>query len=157
MSVSAETVANRFLQIARRNGRNLSNMQLQKLVYIAHGYTLAIDGVDNPLIYNDVRAWQYGPVFPKLYKKLRKYGSGNVTDLLPSDENESLNSNTEEIVSAVWEAYGSKTGGMLSTLTHKEGTPWSLTYKKEPFAIIPNSLIAAHYKAMLEGASNGSC
>jgi uncharacterized phage-associated protein len=156
VSVSAETVANRFLSLAKEEGRTLTNMQLQKLVYIAHGYHLAMVEDQEPLIYNDVQAWQFGPVFPKLYKKLRKFGAGEVKDLLPVDSAECIEKLSNAIIEGVWGAYKGKTGGQLSTLTHKAGTPWSITWAEAPFTIIPNELIASHYKSLLSGNVGGN-
>jgi uncharacterized phage-associated protein len=132
-------------------------MQLQKLVYIAHGFHLAMIQDEEPLIFDNVHAWQYGPVFPKLYKKLRKYGAGEVKESLPVDQPETLEKVSDAIIKGVWGAYGKKSGGTLSTLTHKEGTPWSITWASDPFAIIPNRIIADHYKARLGGEKDGAC
>jgi hypothetical protein len=74
-------VANEILRIAWAQGRTVSNMKLQKLVYIAHGWSLAILG--KPLFYEPIYAWTYGPVVPRLYNALIKYGAGEVTELIP--------------------------------------------------------------------------
>src|SRR5687768_4006741 len=76
----ARNVANEFLRQAKERGTKLTNMELQKLVYIAHGYSLAI--LDRPLIKQYVEAWRYGPVIPDLYHALRQYRSGDVTELI---------------------------------------------------------------------------
>jgi uncharacterized phage-associated protein len=86
MAYDARTVANEFLRLARDRGHELTNMQLQKLVYIAHGYTLAI--LHEPLVRQDIEAWRYGPVIKDLYQVLRQYGSGFVTDLIPVSHRE---------------------------------------------------------------------
>ena len=49
--VSAKTVANEFLRLAREEGSTVTNMKLQKLVYIAEGWYLAL--YDLPLYRED--------------------------------------------------------------------------------------------------------
>lgn len=151
MTVSAEAVANLFLLCAKQDGQRLTNMQVQKLVYIAHGYSLAL--LEAPLIYNDVKAWQYGPVYPKLYKKLRKYGAGEVSEPIPAADSIPIGSREAALVQEVWRGYRGKGGSVLSAMTHREGTPWSQIWKQTPHADIPDELIKAHYKSLI--ARNG--
>lgn len=147
MSVSAHAIANEFIKLAKEQGKQLTNMQLQKLVFIANGYSLAI--FDRPLYWNNNHAWQWGPVIPKLYKSLQKYGSGDVTTLLPS-EDVVENEEDMDLIKGVWDAYGQYSGMQLSALTHKENTPWSITWATQKFGIIDPELIKKHYKDMVE-------
>ncbi len=150
MAYDARSVANEFIKQARNDGRTLTNMQLQKLVYIAHGYSLAI--LHRPLVKQSVEAWRYGPVIPDLYHALRQYKSGNVTEpinLLPSEE---LSETDHALVASVLNAYGQFSGTQLSTMTHKEGTPWREIYRPNAFFNnddIPDPLIAEHYLKLL--------
>jgi len=127
-------------------------MQLQKLVYIANGFHLAT--TTKPLIYNDIKAWQFGPVIPSLYNALRKYGNGKVIEPLPSDDPVPSKSYADNIIQYVWDAYGHMTGSQLSTLTHLPGSPWDRTWEKEKkrFGIIDRDIIAEHYKLKLTNA-----
>lgn len=63
MSYSAQAVANAFVKIAQESKIPVTNMKLQKMVSIAHGFSLAT--LNEPLTYSDVQAWQYGPVYPE--------------------------------------------------------------------------------------------
>jgi len=146
----ARNVANEFLRQAKERGSTLTNMELQKLVYIAHGYSLAI--LDRPLIKQHVEAWRYGPVIPDLYHALRQYGSGVVKALINLLPEEKLSETDSKLVKSVLSAYGQFSGPQLSTMTHREGTPWREVY--EPNAsfhsdIIPDRLIKAHYLELL--------
>lgn len=148
MPYNAEAVANAFLELAKRDGKRLTNMQLQKLVYIAHGWSLAL--LRKPLLDTDVQAWEWGPVIPKLYNRLKKYGAGYVTELIPSDDTVDPDSEEMSIIERVWEAYGDFNGPQLSAITHTEGTPWSLTWKSRPYGEIERGLIAQHYLQLLD-------
>jgi uncharacterized phage-associated protein len=146
----ARSVANEFLRVAHAKGRVLTNMQLQKLVYIAHGYSLAI--LDQKLIKQAVEAWRYGPVIPTLYHALREYGSGVVSKPINLFSEEKLSETHRALVSSVETAYGSFSGPQLSTMTHRKGTPWREIY--QPNAAfnndtIPDPLIKNHYVGLL--------
>ena len=66
---SAKAIANYFLD----KSIDLTPMKIIKLVYIAHGWHLAI--TDKPLIEDYVQAWEFGPVIPDLYHEFKKYGN----------------------------------------------------------------------------------
>jgi uncharacterized phage-associated protein len=127
-------------------------MQLQKLVFLAQGYGIALLG--HSIFYNNVHAWQWGPVVPKLYKPLQKYGSGLVTELLP-DEGNPVPDNSDEmkVIFAVWKAFKDFDGFQLSGITHQEGTPWIKTWRNKQYAVIPNELIGEYYKGLLTHAN----
>lgn len=151
MPYSAAAVANEFLRLARRDLKRLTNMQLQKLVYIAHGFHLAITG--QPLFYNNVHAWPWGPVIPKLYNRLKKYGSGIVSEQIPRDESSpegDIAPLAKSIIENVWRSYGQRSGPELSRVTHKADTPWSQTWNTEKYGIIPNELIQTYYRRLLD-------
>ncbi len=80
MAHPAAAIANEFLKRAQAEGRQLTHMHMQKLVYIAHGWNLAVN--NEPLIDEPFQAWDYGPVVPSLYRALREYGAGPVGRLI---------------------------------------------------------------------------
>ncbi len=149
VAVSSQVVANEFLRLARSEERNLTNMQVQKLVFLAQGYCLAL--LDRPMYYHNTHAWQWGPVVPKLYKDLRKYGSGIVMENVPSPSDESIDpdSREHEVLTGVWKAYGNYTGGQLSALTHREGTPWFKTWMENKFGVIQLEDIQEYYHRLV--------
>lgn len=146
----ARSVANEFLRIAKASGRTLTNMQLQKLVYIAHGYALAV--LQKPLIKQNVYAWRFGPVVPDLYQALRQYGAGVVTEPINTlPKQVELSEASRALLNTVVNGYGRYSGPQLSAMTHKEGTPWRQVYDPESWsgAIIPDHLIQEYYLNLL--------
>jgi uncharacterized phage-associated protein len=150
MAYDARNVANEFLRVANSHDRELTNMQLQKLVYIAHGYTLAV--LHEPLVKQEIEAWRYGPVIKDLYQALRRYGSGFVTEPIPVFPKEVLSETHKVIVATVEEAYSRFSGAQLATMTHRADTPWAKHYDHNSFwnsNPIPRGDIEAYYVDLL--------
>ena len=140
MAHSSEAVANKFLEKAGADG--LDPMKLLKLTYLAQGWMLGLYGP--PLIWNDVEAWRYGPVFREIYNRVA--GRACVIDRLPISKTEKFEADEADLVDQVWEKYGAKSGLQLSALTHAAGSPWDITYRKfGQNSVIPKTLIREYY------------
>jgi len=127
MPHDARAIANEFVKL--KDGP-VNQMWLQKLVYIAHGWNLAING--EPLIEDRVEAWDGGPVFRIIWNHFRDFGLNTKKCLLGNRDGEpfkaDLSDSERAIIGHVWKRYGSYSGRELSEMTHQEGTPWSNTY-----------------------------
>lgn len=151
MSYSALSVANEFIKIALSANEakyDVTNMKLQKLVYIAHGYHLGL--WQTPFIHNDIHAFEWGPVIPVLYSHLKSYGAAKVDKLIPTSEVRVDPVTEMALVRKVWNAYGHFDGIQLSRITHKPETPWSKTWAKSKHGVITDDLIQDHYKKLLD-------
>lgn len=154
MAHSAVDVAYRMLQIAKLDGKELSNLQLQKLIYIAHGYLLGWLG--RPLIRDTVQAWRYGPVLHEVYKQFKDNGRNKVS--MEGVENiqfsEPFSDQENECLEGVLRLYGDDDPEALINITHQENTPWDEIWnvqggKYELFAEIPDDLIKNHYRKVV--------
>ena len=146
---TALEVAAYFLRRANEEGKVLTPMQVQKLVYLAHGWHLAITG--EPLINEQVEAWQYGPVIPSLYHEYKKFGAQPITALLVHEFHPPAD--LEPILDKVWEVYRDFTGSQLSAMTHKRGTPWQQVRAQYDQQVpsgtdIPRAAIEAHFRKL---------
>lgn len=143
MPYAAAAIANYFIDLSLRDGRPCTPMKLQKLVFFAHGWHLAI--TDSPLIDEQVEAWKFGPVIRSLYRAFRDSGNQPVTsnyrpletefdgaDLKwhygapPSVDDDPANAEfTKKLLNKVWDVFGKYTAFQLSNMTHEPGTPWA--------------------------------
>ena len=145
-------VANAVLEEAERQGKSLTIMQLLKLVYISHGWSLGI--LNAPLVNEEPEAWQHGPVFPAIYREFRRYGSQPITGLASgpfgSIPQADMSVEQRSIVSSVVQGYGDMHAFALSRMTHQADTPWDKTYQggRGVSDDIPNAIIAEHYKKL---------
>lgn len=144
---TAIKVADEILKIAKSEGRMLTPLQLMKLVYISHGWHLAIRGQD--LFGNRIEAWKYGPVIPDLYRATKKFGRNPIPlDLI--DEVSSIDPETRAFLRDVYSKYGHLDGIALSSLTHQSGTPWDQVYEDGVLNLeISDDLIRNYYLALL--------
>lgn len=134
-------------------------MQLQKLVYIAHGWNLAING--EPLTLDGPEAWDYGPVYTALWDALRSYGRGHISreirnaDYIPGVFKDnpdqpacaSLTDKEGSVVERVYLDYGRFHAYQLSALTHRNGTPWRRVFGEGEGKSreIPAAMIREHF------------
>jgi len=147
---SSLDVARYIINKCAESGANnsLTPMQVLKLVYIAHGWMLGLTG--RPLICDQVEAWRYGPVIPKLYHAIKGYRS-NVVAKVPRSEEVEFDPSEQSIMDQVCTIYGPSTGLQLSQLTHKDGSPWAKTWNSEQRGcVISNDVIEAHYAKLAQ-------
>ena len=141
------TIANYFIQKSHKTGDPVTAMKLIKLVYIAHGWYLALN--KESLINEAIQAWKYGPVIDSLYRKLKRYYQHDILSIdFPTDEE--INKEDKKFLDKIWEVYGEYNGLQLSTTTHQPGTPWDKTYKKGTKFQIPNDRIQQYYIDKME-------
>ncbi len=157
MSYSALAVANAFIELSQRDNIPLTNMKLQKLVYFAHGFALALN--QDGLFREPVHAFQWGPVIPDLYSAVKHYGSDPITGKIqlppgePAIDLSDENCPAARLIKMVWTKYGRFSAAQLSTITHKPNTPWSQVWNDTEYGIIPNDLIRYHYKDLIAKAA----
>lgn len=120
-------IANEFIRL---NNGSMNQMKMQKLVYIAHGWNLAINR--EPLVVGRIEAWDGGPVMRLIWNHLRDFGLNAVGGLFGATQSQPFVAELSEpergIISHVWRRYGSFSGVELSEMTHEPGTPWSNAY-----------------------------
>jgi len=171
MAYSAIAVANAFIDKAKKIGiTDLTPMKLQKLIYFAHAWSLAVSG--EPLITDKIKAWRFGPVIESVYHEFKSFGSNNITKhgtefIFDNDDDNlikarfsasKIDKNDEyanSLIDAVLDVYGDKNAFFLSNITHKPGSAWDVTKENHHNGdvrgyVIPNNIIEETTKRELE-------
>ena len=145
-------IANWFIRRSSSEGMPISIMKVLKLVYMAHGWCLAV--LDRPLFPDYVEAWTYGPVVPAVYYAFRHDKTYNLSPF--EMEEKPFEPNIEKLLDEVWDMYKLKSAIQLSNLTHVKNGPWGKTYVglKRNNGVIPNKMIQEHYRAKQERAKS---
>lgn len=162
MKTNALSVANYFIELSKRDNKPIHLLGLVKRVYIAHGFSLALQekGLINPR-FDRVEAWKYGPVIPSVYHSFKRYRASAIIEpianLVVTEDGRYdwetptvQDANDKKIVDMVWRRYLDFTDSELVTLTHREGTPWQLCYIENENVPIPDEITAMYYLALIE-------
>lgn len=144
-------VANFFIETANDLGDQISNLRLNKLLYFAQGWTLAITG--KPLFDEEFKAWQYGPVIPDIYnqykgKKAIKTNKATNVTLFSEEE--------YDILIAVQNYYGNFVTSKLVDITHRAKSPWEKARVKSENETIPKEEIETYFKEADKSIINSS-
>lgn len=115
----ANDIAAWFLgNIDREAGDSITHLKLQKLVYYAQAWSLALR--DAALFDEDMQAWAHGPVAESVYQHFR--GSGwdalGMPEAMPAIAEEDA-----EFLVSILETYGGFSAKHLEGMTHSE-RPW---------------------------------
>ncbi len=135
MAYQAKQIADVILGLSNPEvGDIMSNLKLQKLLYYAQGFNLAVHG--EPLFNEEIYAWQYGPVVPEVYHNFKSFGSAAIA--VPKDVDASfMKANELELLKEVYDVYGQFSALRLMNMTHEE-RPWKTTHLDQ---IIPKAVM----------------
>lgn len=117
----ANFIAKCLIRLASNDPENdMTNMKIQKLLYYAQGTHLALHR--EKLFAQDIIKWQYGPVVPDVYHKLKLFGQ-NVIQLDEPVDFSQLNDKEVKTIKMVYDFFGQFSAIKLMNLTHDEA-PW---------------------------------
>jgi len=96
----------------------VSHLRLQKLLYYAQAWSLAIRG--NPIFAGRIEAWKHGPTIPSVY---RHYKHFDRQPLPREDPPVGLTEDECRFIRSVWQYYKQFSATRLRAMTHMEA-PW---------------------------------
>jgi uncharacterized phage-associated protein len=116
--ISPSHVSDFLLVESRERGELLTNLKLQKLLYYAQAWQLALHG--DPLFKEDFKAWVHGPVLVSQYRRFKDFKwQPLAVDVERPEITEPIAAHLREIV----DIFGVETAVSLELMTHRE-QPW---------------------------------
>jgi uncharacterized phage-associated protein len=126
--ITAEDISNYILSLTDvDSGDIISHLKLQKLLYYAQGFYLAMKR--QPLFPEKIFAWNHGPVVSEIYHKYK--GNGNnplFTDQEFTDA--AIPEEVKEFIHEIYQVFGQFSAWRLREMTHNEPT-WKNTPQSE--------------------------
>lgn len=112
------------------NQAQVTNMQIQKLMYFFEAYYMNIYEVEK--LYDcNFNAWAFGPVAIPLYKEFKKFGNDKIE--LTEDnkkEGENISKEKKELLDIIYNVFKGIPAMKLVEFTHMSGSPWSIVWER---------------------------
>ncbi|MBO1345978.1 MAG: DUF4065 domain-containing protein [Hormoscilla sp. GUM202] len=146
---TANAVADYIIKFYHDHGELITNLHLQKLVYYAQAWYLAL--YDKPLFDEEFQAWISGPVQPELHDRFKSYKWNPISE---HPEKVELPKHVEEHMLEVLEVYGRHNSFYLERMTQDED-PWRKARRGIPIGepsteVISKRSMQKYYKNLLE-------
>ena len=145
---SALDVSKYIICLAQRNGDIITNLKLQKLLYYAQAWYL-VNNNNSKLFEDDIEAWQYGPVVPKVYNEFKSFGRKPI--ILDCDlerDFPDLSEDDKHYLNEFCEAFFRFSATELVAMTHQE-KPWIEAINNGVHSIINTDTMYKFYTDML--------
>jgi uncharacterized phage-associated protein len=111
--------------LARRSGWTLSELELQKILYLAHMFCLGRTG--RALVAGSFEAWDYGPIHPDLHRRIKIFGADPVQNIFHGVLD--LNDGPEQqIIEEAYASLGQSKPGVLVGATQRRKGAWERNY-----------------------------
>lgn len=115
---TANDIADYLIAESRERGELLTNLKLQKLLYYADAWNLALR--DEPLFDEEFKAWVHGPVLASQYHRFKDFRWMPITSEI---ERPNLSADLSAFLDEIVDVFGSETAVALELMTHRE-LPW---------------------------------
>lgn len=129
--------------ICMESGWTASNLKVQKILYMSH--MVFMGRTEQRLVDTFFEAWDYGPVEPNLYHRVKAFGSKPIPDIfgnVPAPSGSEL-----DVLAEACNYLLGKMPGELVSITHYERGAWAKSYIPNMIGVkIPDKDILSEYK-----------
>lgn len=121
--VTSDQVADYILWTACQKGDLITNLKMQKLIYYAQAWYLALYG--EPLFDAEFQAWVHGPVQPSLWRRFKdaRWEPINCDPYYDEDSNAEIPEDVRDHLDEIITVFFDYSAYRLERMTHDEA-PW---------------------------------
>lgn len=125
LMIDSKDFAKYIVATAQSMNISLNLTQLQKITYICDGVLLAYG---HNIVNENCRVWDYGPVYPKVYKWYSKNMGKkvSVSDIKADAISEINETPAPKVVRDAVTKFSRWTSVQLSEWSHQKGSPWDI-------------------------------
>lgn len=146
---TALSVARYIIDFCNKQGKGISNLKLQKILYFVQAQFLVSNPNHVPCFSESIEAWDFGPVVPSVYHHYKVYGSA----IIPSDKNDPLlplyqriSESDKKLINDMIDQTAGYSASTLVQVTHNQD-PWKNAYVQGQNNTIANEDIRRFFEA----------
>ncbi|AKM09022.1 Panacea domain-containing protein [Croceicoccus naphthovorans] len=148
--IQPDSIADYLIAECRERGENLTNLKLQKLLYYADAWSLALS--DEPLFAEDFKAWVHGPV---LLSQYHRFKDNKWRPIVVDIDRPKIDENLAVFLDEIVDVFGCESAVALELMTHRE-LPWleargDLAPSEPSTASISKETTRLFYRSMNDG------
>lgn len=133
--IDVRAIANWFIKRFSQSRRSVTNLSLNKIVYLAVERAL----VERSMLLSSakIEAWNYGPVFREIYHEKKSDGADPIAQTITRFDLSSrsfieahfdFSKEDVEFLEGIFSDYGALRAGRLVDITHAKGSPWHFVW-----------------------------
>ena len=135
-----------LINLFHEDGQEVTLLHVQKLMFLFEAYYM--NAMDKDKLYEcGYKAWNFGPVAPKLYKRYKNCGKD---DIILTKEEEDLGNQIsiekKELMKKLYETFKEFSAMDLVAFTHAKGSPWRNVWEENPYGDISKLSIKDWFK-----------
>ena len=117
-------VARHVINYERSQGRSVSNLRLQKLLYFVQAQFLVT--TQRACFHDEMEAWDLGPVVPNVYHAYKAFGSASLPRSLPAGSD--IDFDDSMLINRILDKCAHYSTTSLVSMTHRQ-KPWKDAYE----------------------------
>ena len=129
--------------LAEMSGWTLTNLQIQKLLYLAQMFHLGEE--NEPIFSEDFEAWKLGPVVPAVYRQAKIFGNKPVASFFSGQRMQ--DGSARRMLKRTLDELPDRRPWKLVSITHWDGGAWAKHYNDGDYgSVIPKHDILTEYR-----------
>lgn len=138
-------IAEYVIKRCNEQGKSISNLKLQKILYFIQAEFLVRTG--EPIFEEPIEAWDFGPVVSCVYRKYRVFGGANIP-YYDDGRGFPFESSAKSVLDEIIDSCADLSASKLVEMTHKQA-PWKDAYVPLVSNIISTDSIKKYFNGVM--------
>ena len=139
-----------LIELFHKNGKKITQLHVQKLMFIFEAFYMNMAEIDS-LYECGYKAWNFGPVAPKLYKRYKNCGKNDI--ILTEEEiklGEGITDEKKKALETLFNIFKDFSAMQLVAFTHSANSPWKKVWDSNQYGDISKLDMKEWFKKYIE-------